>query len=173
MSLDLATIPATTLDVPADVMASINREHELCQRAYLTALEHAINAGNLLRQVRQHTHGWRDYLETHFTGSDRTAQLYMQLADMHHQSPQAFLGTERMGLQAALRQAQNRISPPAERDPDDQAPDPEPAERGVERGVERWLLSLHDLADLADLEPDHIRGWLDQHNHKSVLEVDE
>jgi hypothetical protein len=61
----------------------INREHELCQRAYRDALAHALEAGRLLLDAKAKLpHGrFMPWIEKHFAGSQRTANVYKQLAD--------------------------------------------------------------------------------------------
>jgi len=64
------------------IVDRINREHQLCQRAYGDALAHAIEAGLLLLGVKAELpHGrFMAWIEEHFAGSQRTANIYMQLA---------------------------------------------------------------------------------------------
>lgn len=61
---------------------AINREHHLCERAYADALSHAVACGSMLTAVKADLrHGdWGPWLKEHFEGSDRTAQVYIQLA---------------------------------------------------------------------------------------------
>jgi Protein of unknown function (DUF3102) len=60
----------------------INDEHERCEGAVYAALEHAMNAGDLLLEAKDKTpHGtWQGWLEGNFVGSIRTAQAYMRVA---------------------------------------------------------------------------------------------
>ncbi len=60
----------------------INAEHAACQMAALDALEHAMNAGDLLLQAKAvHKRGtWLAWLGDNFEGSVRTAQVYMRLS---------------------------------------------------------------------------------------------
>jgi hypothetical protein len=61
---------------------SINREHRRCEEAVNSALEHALNAGELLLEAKDKaSHGtWQTWLEANFEGSVRTAQAYMRVA---------------------------------------------------------------------------------------------
>jgi len=60
----------------------INEEHRRCEGAVNAALEHAMNAGDLLLEAKGSApHGtWQGWLEDHFDGSVRTAQAYMRVA---------------------------------------------------------------------------------------------
>lgn len=59
----------------------INEEHRRCEEAVGSALEHAINAGEGLVQMKDNlSHGtWGRWLRENFEGSERTAQAYMRL----------------------------------------------------------------------------------------------
>jgi hypothetical protein len=61
----------------------INEEHRLVEGSYRTALTHALNCGRMLAGVKAELgHGrFGSWVEDHFDGSERTARLYMQLAD--------------------------------------------------------------------------------------------
>src|SRR5215218_808704 len=60
----------------------INEEHRRCEGAVNAALEHAMNAGDLLLEAKASApHGsWQGWLADHFDGSVRTAQAYMRVA---------------------------------------------------------------------------------------------
>ena len=76
---EVARVGANELGTLAD---KINAEHRACQAAANTALEHAMNAGDLLLEVRAECpHGtWQDWVDDNFEGSLRTSQIYMYLA---------------------------------------------------------------------------------------------
>ncbi len=66
-----------------DVLATrINEEHRACERAVVSAVEHAIRAGEMLLEAKERAgHGnWGDWLRQHFEGSERHAQRYMHIA---------------------------------------------------------------------------------------------
>lgn len=86
MSTAVATIDIAT----PEIISRIEEEHQACASSFAKSLEHAINCGNLLREVRlQAAHGeWRKWIDENFSASQRTAEVYMQLADVHHQNPQ-------------------------------------------------------------------------------------
>lgn len=106
-----------------DLAEQINREHNLCERAYDTALAHAYRAGELLTQAKgQVGHGgWLPWLEQHFDGAQRTAQGYMQLAANPRRV--ADLDAGDIGLRATLK-AISRPQPAPEH-PDAPAADPD------------------------------------------------
>jgi Protein of unknown function (DUF3102) len=60
----------------------INEEHRRCEGAVDAALEHAMNAGDLLIEAKGNApHGtWQGWLADHFDGSETTAQAYMRVA---------------------------------------------------------------------------------------------
>lgn len=67
-----------------DALATrINEEHRACERAVVSAVEHAIRAGEMLLEAKEHAgHGnWGDWLRENFEGSVRTAQVYTRLAN--------------------------------------------------------------------------------------------
>ena len=70
---------ATDLDTLA---AQINAEHQACATALRTTLAHAVRAGELLAEAKAVVGhgGWLPWLETNFTGSERTARNYMRVA---------------------------------------------------------------------------------------------
>jgi hypothetical protein len=70
------------IESPGDLAAAINDEHRRCGEALLTALDHAMRAGDLLIQAKAEIgHGnWQAWIEENFEGSLRSAQDYMRLA---------------------------------------------------------------------------------------------
>jgi hypothetical protein len=93
-----------TVEVPAELVAEVNAEHEACAASLKTSLLHAINCGEALRKLKVHhvPHGdWGDWLDENFTASQRTAQVYMDLADAHHQDPRLIEETDG-SIQAAI-----------------------------------------------------------------------
>ena len=59
----------------------INEEHRAVEEAAVSALEHALRAGELLSEAKEQVGygGWLPWLERNFKGSTRTAQGYMRL----------------------------------------------------------------------------------------------
>ena len=70
---------ATGLDV---IASRINEEHRACTQAAISALEHAIRAGQMLLEAKAKAgHGnWLGWLDANFEGSRSTAHAYMKLA---------------------------------------------------------------------------------------------
>jgi hypothetical protein len=91
---------SSELDRLPDLAAEINRESELAERAWSSALRHAIRAGELLIQAKaQVRHGkWLPWLRENFERSERTAQLYMSLA----RNPQRVAGLSSVHAAAAI-----------------------------------------------------------------------
>jgi len=78
MSLSVLTVLS-----PLDVLAEqINREHQAVCDAVSSSFAHAVRAGELLLEAKANVpHGaWLPWLADHFDGSDRTAQVYMKVA---------------------------------------------------------------------------------------------
>ena len=75
-------MPSKNLPALNDLAKRINEEHEACQVAMRSAVEHAVRAGELLIEAKAGlAHGqWLPWLEGHCGVSERTAQAYMRLA---------------------------------------------------------------------------------------------
>lgn len=99
MSTALATVDVNS----QEMIDQINAAHEACVGSFKTSLHYAITCGNLLREVRTRTpHGeWKTWVEENFAASERTAAVYMQVADAHHQNP-ALIEEADGSLQAAV-----------------------------------------------------------------------
>jgi hypothetical protein len=78
----LASAPAPPADPVADLIQRINAAHQEVRLALKRTGEAAIEAGKLLLKVKRYVrHGnFGEWIAAHCTFSDRTAQLYMQLA---------------------------------------------------------------------------------------------
>lgn len=75
----VATEPAPL----AELAATANREHELCEASERTTLRHAIAAGKALIACREHAAmggNWQRWLALNFRGSIDTARTYVRLA---------------------------------------------------------------------------------------------
>jgi hypothetical protein len=105
------------LDRLRDLAAEINREAGLAERAWSSALEHALRAGELLMNAKaQLPHGeWLPWLQANFKGSVRTAQSYMRLSA--HPNTQALA---HLGIEGALKE----IATPVPQETEDSASDP-------------------------------------------------
>lgn len=70
------------IESPVDLATAINDEHRKCGEALLTALDHAMRAGDLLIKAKAEIgHGnWQAWIKENFEGSLRSAQEYMRLA---------------------------------------------------------------------------------------------
>lgn len=77
MTTTTTAATATITNLPAE----INTEHEACLASANDALDHAIACGELLIQAKEQCHhgSWQRWLADNFTGSERTARLYVQL----------------------------------------------------------------------------------------------
>lgn len=94
-----------------ELAAEIEREHAGVRRTLGEAVEHAIRAGRLLNSAKARVEhgGWQQWLKKNFSGSARSAQGYMQLADHEAKArPVAHLG-----LRAALEEV--RVDRPLRR----------------------------------------------------------
>lgn len=95
----------TALENTASLAEQINAEHEACNVAAGEALRHAMNAGDLLRQAKRLCpHGqWQGWLAENFSGSARTARVYMRLADHRAQLESKMADTAVLSIDGALR----------------------------------------------------------------------
>ncbi len=133
--------PSLPLAPLAALAAEINRESALAERAWSSALEHAIRAGELLLRAKaQVKHGeWLPWLDANFKGSARTAQGYMRLA--RYPDPQALAD---LGLEAALR----KIARPAPQCWHVGVGDDGPHRTLSADGVEIYVANVGDVATL-------------------------
>src|SRR5262245_33329435 len=99
-----ATVPSNDLAVLA---SRINSEHDEVVKAVSHGADHAIRAGKLLLEAKIAVrHGdWSEWLATNCRVSERSAQLYMQLA---REFPQGLAGTS---LTAAIKLLEPLKSP--------------------------------------------------------------
>lgn len=161
---------------PAELVERINEQHRLAVGSVTTMLEHAINCGNLLRevQIRLHHGEWGKWLEENFEASDRTAQQYMQVAHHYNENPQAIAETNSHEatissvVKSIARAADGpRVSLPAD-DPD---PDPDELPSDPPAPAEaRYTLTLPQLTELARKrwhrapDEDAVRSWLEEND---------
>jgi hypothetical protein len=94
-----------------DLAARINAEHRACEAAAVSAVEHAIRAGEMLVEVKSSLkHGeWLPWLEDNFEGTARTAQVYMQL----HSRRSELTNTQRAS-HLSIRSALKELAPPGD-----------------------------------------------------------
>jgi len=99
--------PDTTSDNLHDLACRIRQEVKAAQNSSVTALRHAMNAGDVLNQAQHRVaKNWKKWLNDHCFMSVRTAQLYQQLAN-HRDAIEAEI--ERTG-EISLRAARRLIS---------------------------------------------------------------
>jgi N6-adenosine-specific RNA methylase IME4 len=89
----------------ADLAARIRAEHEATTIAMQRGLEHAIRAGDLLLEAKaQLKHGqWLPWLTEHCSMSERTAQLYMRVAERRSELEAKAQGLADLTLEGAAR----------------------------------------------------------------------
>ena len=89
-----SAVPADIIS-PSELPARINDAHEKVKQALWRGAEHAIEAGRLLLQAKVTVrHGnWLEWVGTNCRFSERTAQLYMRLAE---ETPRLELKTQRI-----------------------------------------------------------------------------
>jgi hypothetical protein len=109
-----------------------NAEHAACAAALRTTLNHAIRAGELLREARALVPhgGWLPWLEANFAGSERTAQNYMRLAARQAELPDAQI---RSAADLSLNAALETLATPRA------LPAPEPADEDEDDTLYMWL----------------------------------
>jgi hypothetical protein len=86
------------------LITAINREHEKVEEAGRGMLAHALKCGHLLTEVKESLpHGqWTNWLDHNFVASERTAQLYMQLAHAATTEPSAITDLDSITAVRAL-----------------------------------------------------------------------
>jgi hypothetical protein len=122
---------ARTTDTAADLQrtqlgelaSEINREAQLVEEAFRSAVRHAIRAGELLNEAKaQVGHGnWTAWRTANFDGSERTAQIYMSFAN--NRNAVADLPTVRDALDVVKTQRTKRVDGIAEHVPATAAPE--------------------------------------------------
>ena len=105
------TNPLAAADGGEALAEQINEEYRMCVEAGRSAVEHAINCGELLLQAREASEdgGWLRWLRENFAGSKSTAYDYMTLAKNRGYIEEEF---QRAGT-PSLRHALALISPPS------------------------------------------------------------
>jgi Protein of unknown function (DUF3102) len=75
-------IPPGTLSLP-ELVTRLNNEHRQVKECVIKGAQHAVKAGELLWQAKRKAgHGqWLEWIAENCEFSERTAQLYMKLAD--------------------------------------------------------------------------------------------
>lgn len=134
---------AGTID---NLAARINAEHRACETAVNAALVHAINAGEMLSEVKASLpHGaFGAWLKENFTGSDRTARAYMRVYAHREELEANRQSSATLSLGGALK----ALAPPKE----EEAEPPEAPEGGEEL----------DVSLVRSLQEDLLRFWSDQ-----------
>jgi hypothetical protein len=75
-------IPPGTLSL-SELVARVNEEHKQVKECVIKGAQHAVRAGELLWQAKRKAgHGrWLEWIAENCEFSERTAQIYMKLAD--------------------------------------------------------------------------------------------
>jgi hypothetical protein len=156
----------------------INAEHHACEAAVNAALEHAMNAGDLLLEAKDKApHGtWQGWLEGNFDGSIRTAQAYMRVAARRAEVEAAKTQSSApLSLDGALKALS---APKAESsDPETGSLDEleAKAEAAYERALSATYKSAEDLWEIAGIDAERLAGAIAMlsraHDEKHVREV--
>jgi hypothetical protein len=142
---EITTTKTAELD---DYAQRIDHEVTMAERNYKDAVQHAINAGELLTEVKARLkHGqWQPWLAANFPGSATTARNYMRLA----------ANQQRVAVLPTVREAVALLS------------EPKPASDGF-KGDDRPMPD-HPLVHAADAELGRwYREWLKYAGIKEVL----
>jgi hypothetical protein len=135
----------------------INEEHRRCEGAVNAALEHAMNAGDLLLEAKDKApHGtWQGWLADHFDGSVRTAQAYMRVASRRDEVEAAKTQSSApLSLDSALR----ALSAPTDAPRPERAATLEELEARAEEGLSKARAAALGIAE--SLDAIHRgRGW--------------
>jgi hypothetical protein len=104
-------IPPRTLSLP-ELIDRVNQEHKQVKECVIKGAQHAVKAGELLWEAKRKAgHGrWLEWIAENCEFSDRTAQLYMKLANALPQvaNPQSIAD---LSLTAAIKMIEDLKSP--------------------------------------------------------------
>jgi hypothetical protein len=156
----------------------INAEHHACEAAVRSALKHAVRCGALLEEQKATVNhgGWQRWLEENFTGSVRTAQVYMRLS-RNREAVEAAQAqrTAHLSIDGALK----ALSAPKDESPDLQTASPDELEARAEAAYEQALGATYKSAEalwqIAGIDADRLAGAIAMlsraHDEKHVREV--
>jgi Protein of unknown function (DUF3102) len=157
----------------------INAEHHACEAAVRSALKHAVRCGALLEEQKAAVnHGdWQGWLQENFTGSVRTAQVYMRLSRNREAVEEAAKAqtSAHLSIDGALK----ALSAPKDESPDLQTASPDELEARAEAAYEQALgatyKSAEALWEIAGIDADRLAGAIATlsraHDEKHVREV--
>lgn len=134
----------------------IAEAHDAAERAEAGAAHYAIQAGRLLMEAKELVPhgGWQDWLERNFSGSRRTAQVYMSLARDPAKAQHAALSIrsateakprEERTLGGKILDSARRLNRAVERLRDDHAYQPTPEEVESLRVTAKMLGTLSNV----------------------------
>jgi len=112
----------TALTSLPELSEQINHHHRECVEALNEGLRHGLRAGQLLVEAKEQlAHGqWTPWLEAHFEGSARTAQLYMRVAKHWPEIEAKAQGSAVLTLDGVTKMlAQPKTAPAVEQTPVD------------------------------------------------------
>jgi hypothetical protein len=142
----------------------INTHHQACEQAVGAALGHAMDAGDLLSEVKASlSHGeFGPWLEKNFAGSDRTARAYMRVARHRKEIEAKMAGSAILSIDGALKE----IAAPKAKDNGHLGHEWEKAHRGWREALRtpeegNRLAALQELdrrVRPADLPPGRLHG---------------
>jgi len=165
---EVATLQSDKLRTLAE---RINEEHRACEAAKVSALEHAMEAGRLLAEVKAALAPQRAYeawVAAKFEGSDRTARAYKQLYERREDLiAQNGNGVATMSLRDTLKALAVPREPYGPPIPGVEPPTPEQEkrQRAKERAEQRLLrkaefaLRTGSLDPPADLSNEEAKNW--------------
>jgi hypothetical protein len=130
-----------------DLAEQINAEHQACEQAFRSGVQHAINAGNLLIQARQHCpHGtWLPWLAANFHGSERTAQAYMRVA---REWPALEAANPQRVTELSYREALKALAEPRQEPPEMTIEELNALEELIDRSFPKLRALYQDVHDL-------------------------
>lgn len=136
-----------------ELVARANEEHALVEGAVTSALQHAINCGEALNEIRSHFRrgGWEDWLDQNFHGSRHAAAYYMRVAhykDLVEDLPNVKQAMRRLAGMPAVRKQEDHLRYDEEI--------VEEARRLVANGV-----SKREVAKTLEIDRKTVARWVD------------
>jgi hypothetical protein len=110
----------SVLSLPLDALAeAINREHDACTEALRSALDHAIEAGRMLSEVKATLPhgGFLPWVRDHCRFGERMAQRYMKAAEWRSLNPTRETDLSLRQVLAELAESTPKATPMLERHP--------------------------------------------------------
>src|SRR5215203_583705 len=152
----------------------INEEHRAFIGSLKKTVEHGIRAGELLTRAKaERPHGtWLPWLSENFEGSERSAQVYMQMYRNRNEIRAKYAESADLSISGALKEIASHGDTTAPQRPADMPPDEfrvylQAHEDGLEDSCGAMGVDLERIARYPENER---RGWVAQAAWESMIE---